>query len=64
LQGYGVNNKDGFKLKAMGTNMIQRRDFLRTILLGTFFSFFSKKIKAEKKPEEKLKKAMFWKRLD
>jgi hypothetical protein len=44
--------------------MINRRDFLRLFLLGGIFSLFTKKVKAEKKPENKLKEAMFWKRLD
>jgi len=43
---------------------MKRRDFLRVLLFGGFFSLFSKKVKAEKKPENKLKEAMFWKRLD
>jgi hypothetical protein len=43
---------------------MKRRDFLRLFLLGGIFSLFSKKVKAEKKPENKLKEAMFWKRLD
>ena len=45
-------------------NKMKRRDFLRLFLLGGIFSLFSKKVKAEKKPENKLKEAMFWKRLD
>jgi hypothetical protein len=47
---------------------MNRRDFLRMLLLGGIFSLFTKKIMAEKKPEtkseNKLKEAMFWKRLD
>jgi len=43
---------------------MKRRDFLRIFLLGGFFSLFGKKVKAEKKPENKVKEAMFWRRLD
>jgi hypothetical protein len=43
--------------------MMKRRDFLRLFLLGGFFSLFSKKVKAEKKPEKNLKEAMFWRKL-
>ncbi|HZV46532.1 MAG TPA: hypothetical protein VFG06_04190 [Thermodesulfovibrionales bacterium] len=44
--------------------MMKRRDFLRIFLLGGLLSLFSKKARAEKKPEKPLKEAMFWKRLD
>lgn len=44
--------------------ILKRRDFLRVFLLGGIFSFFGRKIQAEQKPEEKLKEAMFWHRLD
>jgi hypothetical protein len=44
--------------------MMKRRDFLKFFLLGGIFSLFGKKVKAEKKPENKLKEAMFWRRLD
>ena len=44
--------------------MITRRNFLRLLCMGTFFSLFSRKVKAEGKKEEKLKEAMFWRRLD
>jgi hypothetical protein len=44
--------------------MITRRKFLRLFCMGTFFSLFSKKVKAEVKKEGKLKEAMFWRRLD
>jgi hypothetical protein len=43
---------------------MKRRDFLRTALLSVIFSLFGKKVKAEKKPEQPLKEAMFWRRLD
>jgi cbb3-type cytochrome oxidase subunit 3 len=43
---------------------MKRRDFLRIFLLGGILSIFSKKTKAEEKPEKALKEAMFWKRLD
>jgi hypothetical protein len=47
---------------------MNRREFLRALLLGGIFSLFAKKVLAEKKPETKteprLKEAMFWKRLD
>ena len=42
---------------------MKRRDFLRILLLG-IFSLFAKKAKAEKKPENNLKEAMFWRKLD
>ena len=54
LQGFGVRKE----------NRMKRRDFLRLFLLGGLLSLFSKKAKAEKKPEKPLKEAMFWKRLD
>jgi hypothetical protein len=51
-----------------GVNKMNRRDFLRALILGAIFSIFAKKVLAEKKPETKpepkLKEAMFWKRLD
>ena len=50
--------------KEHGDRIMKRRDFLKFFLLGGIFSLFSKKVKAEKKPENKLKEAMFWKRLD
>jgi hypothetical protein len=43
---------------------MKRRDFLRTILLTFIFSLFGKNVKAEKKPEQPLKEAMFWRKLD
>ncbi len=43
---------------------MKRRDFLKFFLLGGFFGLFGKKVKAEEKPENKLKEAMFWRRLD
>ena len=49
--------------RVYGVN-VKRRDFLRLFLLGGIFSLFGKKVKAEKKPENKLKEAMFWRRLD
>ncbi|MDQ7786605.1 MAG: hypothetical protein RDU01_03275 [Thermodesulfovibrionales bacterium] len=44
--------------------MMTRRIFLKFFCLGTFFSLFSRKVKAEVKKERKLKEAMFWRRLD
>jgi hypothetical protein len=44
--------------------IMKRRDFLRVFLLGGVFTFLSRKVRAEQKPEEKLKKAMFWRRRD
>jgi hypothetical protein len=43
---------------------MKRRDFLRTALLTFIFSLFGKKVRADKKPEQPLKEAMFWRRLD
>jgi hypothetical protein len=45
---------------------MKRRDFLRMLLLGAVFSLFGRKVKAEKKNKEtdRLKEAMFWRRLD
>jgi len=43
---------------------MKRRDFLRTALLTFIFSLFGKKVKADKKPTQPLKEAMFWRRLD
>jgi hypothetical protein len=44
--------------------IMKRRDFLRVFLLGGVFTFLSRKVRAEQKPEEKLKEAMFWRRRD
>jgi hypothetical protein len=44
--------------------IMKRRDFLRVFLLGGVFTFLSRKVEAEQKPEEKLKEAMFWRRRD
>ena len=43
---------------------MKRRDFLIILLLGSFFSPFGKKVRAEKKPENNLKEAMFWRKTD
>jgi hypothetical protein len=43
---------------------MKRRDFLKTLLLGSMLAIFGKKVNAEKKQEHKLKQAMFWKKLD
>ncbi|MEW6569866.1 MAG: hypothetical protein AB1390_01630 [Nitrospirota bacterium] len=43
---------------------MKRRDFLKFFLMGGFFTFFTRKVNAGKNNEEKLKKAMFWRRLD
>jgi len=43
---------------------MNRRKFLRTLLLGGFFSLFFKKTKAGQVKDEKLKEAMFWRKLD
>ena len=50
--------------KNIRSTTMKRRDFLRIFLLGGLLSLFSKKAKAEKKPEKPLKEAMFWKRVD
>lgn len=42
---------------------MKRRDFMKIFLLG-IFSLFTKKVNAEKKPENKLKEAMFWRKID
>jgi len=44
--------------------ILKRRDFLRVFLLGGIFSLLSRKVEAGQRPEEKLKKAMFWRRRD
>jgi len=44
--------------------IMKRRDFLRVFLLGGVFTFLSRKVKAEPRPEEKLREAMFWRRCD
>lgn len=56
-------NSAALPLQEFGVNMMKRRDFLRILLLG-IFSLFAKKAKAEKKPENNLKEAMFWRKLD
>jgi hypothetical protein len=43
---------------------MKRREFLKLFISGAFFALFSKKAKAEKKPEKPLKEAMFWRRVD
>jgi len=48
----------------IGVNMMNRRKFLKLIVLGGIFSLFSRKVEAERKPEQKLKEAMFWRKLD
>jgi|GEM_PF-3356603 len=45
-------------------SILKRRDFLRMFLLGGLFSLLGRKVEAEQRPEEKLKEAMFWQRLD
>jgi len=45
-------------------SILKRRDFLRVFLLGGVFSFLSRRVEAEQRPEEKLKRAMFWHRRD
>jgi hypothetical protein len=45
--------------------MMNRRKFLKLVLLGGIFSLFGKQVKAEKRPDAmKLKEAMFWRKLD
>jgi len=43
---------------------MKRRDFLVILLLGSFFSPFTKKVRAEKKPGNNLKEAMFWRKTE
>lgn len=43
---------------------MNRRDFLRIFLLGGISTLFAKKVMAEKEPENNLKEAMFWRKLD
>jgi hypothetical protein len=43
---------------------MKRREFLKTLLLGSILALFGKKANAARKQEHKLKEAMFWKRLD
>jgi hypothetical protein len=49
--------------RRMELNM-ERRKFLRIGLISFILSLFGKRIKAEEKPEETLKEAMFWRSLD
>jgi hypothetical protein len=51
-------------LQEYGADSMKRRDFLRTLLLGVFFILSGKKVRAEKKPENNLKEAMFWRKID
>jgi hypothetical protein len=46
-----------------GVKMMKRRDFLQLLLLG-IFTLFGRKAKAGKKPENTLKEAMFWRKVD
>ena len=50
-------------LQECGVDM-KRRHFLKLLLLGSFFSFLSKKVLAVQRPAKKLKEAMFWKRVE
>jgi hypothetical protein len=47
-----------------GVDDMKRRDFLRLSLLSVLAGIFGKKVMAAKKPEQKLKEAMFWRKLD
>lgn len=47
-----------------GANRMKRRDFLRKLLLGGIFMLFGKKVRAEKKTENNLKEAMFWRKTE
>lgn len=57
-----MDEKD--KFTQYDLRIMKRRDFLRVFLLGGVFTFLSRKVKAEPRPEEKLKEAMFWRRRD
>lgn len=48
----------------MEANTMKRRDFLRVFLLVGILTLFAGKVKAEKKPGNNLKEAMFWRKLD
>ena len=52
------------ELTEYDVRIVKRRDFLRVFLLGGIFSLLSRKVGADQRPEERLKKAMFWRRLD
>ena len=44
---------------------MNRRKFLKILLLGGLFNLITKKVQAEKNAnEKKLKEAMFWRRAD
>jgi hypothetical protein len=43
---------------------MKRRHFLKTLLSGAVLFLFGKKARAEKKPENHLTMAMFWKKAD
>lgn len=43
---------------------MRRREFLKIILTGAFFPLLAKKAFSENKYDVKLKKAMFWKKVD
>jgi hypothetical protein len=47
-----------------GANKMKRRDFLKKLLLVGIFMLFGKKVRAEKKPENNLKEAMFWRKTE
>ena len=42
---------------------MERRAFLRILLVGSLLSIFRKKAGAEKKPDKALHEAMYWKRV-
>jgi hypothetical protein len=44
--------------------IMRRRHFLKTLLLGSILFLCGKKVGAERKPENHLKEALFWKKAD
>jgi len=56
--------KNFLKNTFLSTGQIKRRDFIRFILAGSILTLFGKQVRAEKKPENNLKEAMFWRKLD
>jgi hypothetical protein len=46
------------------SKFMNRRDFIRTFLIGIICVLLGKKANAEKKSEKPLKEAMFWRQVD
>jgi hypothetical protein len=62
-----ISNKDFEETGLIKKNesiIMKRREFFKTLFLGGILLLFGKKVHAEKKREDHLKEAMFWKKID